>query len=914
MYNLENNVEWTEELKTAFKKNTTYGSLIFHKEEQEIIKGEEITIEDNIGNNGKIILEGNISQKEVPNEYQSVEYIETNTNYNNQYIDTGITGSNTVEIDITFNTQNNFSATVGQYGAILGSRIGSKKQEYQLNTFSQGTSTNGIFRINNTEINAQLDRDRKINIKIKNSKYYVDNIEKSTLSTQTVFDNNKNIYLFALNNNGTSSQHGTLKIYDCKIWKDGVLVRNYIPCYRKSDMVVGLYDLVNDVFYENQGNGNFNYGNNTNLPNPNNEIPIKVVKGNNLITITNNDNTQSQTYSITLPEGMELCKIGDYADKIIYQNNTWYKEKNIQKIILDGTENWSYASNLFLISSITNYKLTSENICICSHYISQNCVQVAGNVKDKHITFRNASNIRRLYIKDSDYTSAVDFKTWLSTHNIEVYYILSTPILEEITDSTLIEQLNGIDDVQLFEGINHISTITENQKPILNLEYTKLTDIEINESNYLKSIELKEHRYVPDTGFIGQAVAKMATINLTNEATEVFNLENSEFELKIGAKYNDNIYYINYGNFIVDSAPENDDTNGTIKLTAYDYMIKFNKPYQDTITYPCTLRALLLNICNQANIELMTNSFANENFEVENNQFEGKTLREVLQNIAKCAFSWARIRQDNKLYLDFQVSDTVVEEITINDYKQDNFKKANEYFGAINKVTYADNDIEGQEESVIDQGDIILHGIHELVIKNNYFAYTTAKKRELIQAGSVLFGLKYMPIQDLKMVGLIYLESNDIIKVYNVDETYITSIPFCHTINYQGYTSDELTAEGITDNQKEYENKNTSAESNSRAEFSVDRANKKIQSIVSQIGDRTEKTTTITQDIDGIESEVYQGINILDTIEKRGEIKTEEAIDAQVYSIELKGTKEYVAYLHSGDGYSGDSYSNGGII
>ena len=56
------------------------------------------------------------------------------------------------------------------------------------------------------------------------------------------------------------------------------------------------------------------------------------------------------------------------------------------------------------------------------------------------------------------------------------------------------------------------------------------------------------------------------------------------------------------------------------------------------------------------------------------------------------------------------------------------------------------------------------------------------------------------------------------------------------------------------------------------------------------------------------------GLNVLDTIEKRGEIETEEAIDAQVYSIELKGTKEYVAYLHSGDGYSGDSYSNGGII
>ena len=165
---------------------------------------------------------------------------------------------------------------------------------------------------------------------------------------------------------------------------------------------------------------------------------------------------------------------------------------------------------------------------------------------------------------------------------------------------------------------------------------------EINYDNGLKEIILEDSVYVPDLGFIGQATSKKVTLTLLdNEQTT--NLENKEFELYIGADYNDNTYYINYGKFIVNEPPENDSTNGTIKVIAYDYMIKFNKLYEDQVTYPLTLKNYLQNICNQAGVQLGTQSFANDSFFVTDNQFEGKTLREVLKHIGKCAFSWVRV-------------------------------------------------------------------------------------------------------------------------------------------------------------------------------------------------------------------------------------------------------------------------------
>ena len=42
------------------------------------------------------------------------------------------------------------------------------------------------------------------------------------------------------------------KLYSCEVKVDWAQVRNFVPCYRKSDWEIWLYDLVNDVFYTNQ--------------------------------------------------------------------------------------------------------------------------------------------------------------------------------------------------------------------------------------------------------------------------------------------------------------------------------------------------------------------------------------------------------------------------------------------------------------------------------------------------------------------------------------------------------------------------------------------------------------------------------------------------------------------------------------
>lgn len=70
-------------------------------------------------------------------------------------------------------------------------------------------------------------------------------------------NSSESLYIFALNNKGDALANSNIKLYKFKIYNNNNLVRDFMPCMRKSDNKVGLYDLVNNIFYENSGSGQF---------------------------------------------------------------------------------------------------------------------------------------------------------------------------------------------------------------------------------------------------------------------------------------------------------------------------------------------------------------------------------------------------------------------------------------------------------------------------------------------------------------------------------------------------------------------------------------------------------------------------------------------------------------------------------
>lgn len=55
----------------------------------------------------------------------------------------------------------------------------------------------------------------------------------------------------------TIIEHSSAKLYSCKIYESWTLVRDFVPCYRKSDSVIWMWDKVNNNFYPNTGSWTF---------------------------------------------------------------------------------------------------------------------------------------------------------------------------------------------------------------------------------------------------------------------------------------------------------------------------------------------------------------------------------------------------------------------------------------------------------------------------------------------------------------------------------------------------------------------------------------------------------------------------------------------------------------------------------
>ena len=133
----------------------------------------------------------------------------------------------------------------------------------------------------------------------------------------------------------------------------------------------------------------------------------------------------------------------------------WYLKSKIEKTILNGSEDEDWT--LSPVSNLNRYIYPLEDPIFSTKCISNYFKGVSYGTNQDYCCYVGTTGKLALFY--NSITTAEAFKTWLSNNPITVYYVLATPIITEITNETLINQLNAI---ETFEGINNISIENEN--------------------------------------------------------------------------------------------------------------------------------------------------------------------------------------------------------------------------------------------------------------------------------------------------------------------------------------------------------------------------------------------------------------------------------------------------------------------
>ena len=183
----------------------------------------------------------------------------------------------------------------------------------------------------------------------------------------------------------------------------------------------------------------------------------------------------AQSYPITLPTGMFLGSIGTASNYIYGTRDNWKSHKGFDKYIFTGNEsiskNPSSTINQYLLNkTATEMNMeTSTDSALCNYYI-----RTTSTTTDKR--FKTGSSYA-IQVWDDDFEDITAFKTWLATkysanNPLYVMYKMATTTDTDITDSTLVSQLNAIaDNLQTYKGETIVFTTSNNLEPNIQFDY-----------------------------------------------------------------------------------------------------------------------------------------------------------------------------------------------------------------------------------------------------------------------------------------------------------------------------------------------------------------------------------------------------------------------------------------------------------
>ena len=197
----------------------------------------------------------NFARCTLPSGYAQVEYIESS---GTQYIDTGVYPTQNVRyaLDFVWPVLNNSTSlfgsqkATGQDAALIAYYTSSTGLSFYVGT------SKGILQHNNIIAGIK----HRLDVHASNGTLTVsmDDVTTTGAYSGSLYTG-YSVLIMANKQAGNAVQISSYKLYSFWMWVDGSLVRDYVPCIDPNG-AVGLYDMVNGVFYGNAGTGFFTAG------------------------------------------------------------------------------------------------------------------------------------------------------------------------------------------------------------------------------------------------------------------------------------------------------------------------------------------------------------------------------------------------------------------------------------------------------------------------------------------------------------------------------------------------------------------------------------------------------------------------------------------------------------------------------
>lgn len=420
-------------------------------------------------------------------------------------------------------------------------------------------------------------------------------------------------------------------------------------------------------------------------------------------------------------------------------------------------------------------------------------------------------------------------------------------------------------------------------------EYIVLDNIQIP----IKA-ELNDDCY-NEGNFVGTFIFRELRFETSNE----YDFKKKEFE-----------YYkvvngdsVKIGTFITTEITDND-TEETIKVVAMDYGLKTQVEYTSKLNYGSgnvTLLDVWNENCEMSGLKSGITNFTNSNFIVDSDQFSGTgaTRRDVFIAISQSSCDFVKIGNDDKIYLILkEETNEIIEEYTDLEDKRDTHP--------INAVSLGMSQVEGENVTKIADG-VSEKNANWLVINDNPFAYTQAKRQQLINGiFNKINGFGYSAFKTETSFKP-YLTCGDLVKFKRKDGALIDSIILRYKHNFDSIT---LEAPSVTKATVNYVKPESVIDIAKRTEISVNKQNQQIESIVSQTDEQNQKIAKVTQTVDELNSKISDVADVTISGEDTdAQVELNNINESEPIKIVIRPTGNNISYDYPHEDYPQEDFN-----
>lgn len=171
---------------------------------------------------------------------------------------------------------------------------------------------------------------------------------------------------------------------------------------------------------------------------------------------------------------INLCEIGDYKDRIYPLNGKWYLDKFSEKVTIDGTNiavtnrretntSGNYTFTFLFSKKAKRVDGTTTQGGYCDKLVSKPRNNIYGRTQGFGYGATNNDYWGDIVIFRTDWATKTitDVNTDLKSNPIELEYLLDSAETIEITESNYPTLYNQLNNIKLFEGVNHITMTNE---------------------------------------------------------------------------------------------------------------------------------------------------------------------------------------------------------------------------------------------------------------------------------------------------------------------------------------------------------------------------------------------------------------------------------------------------------------------